>query len=285
MAEPGSYILRTEAKDEVGILAGVTGLLAEHSISIAESHDFGDPVSGKFFIWVRMTCPEGMDMAAFEKRFAGFAEWRKMQFSIRPADYRPRVLLMASKMDHCLSDLLFRHRHDRLGAEVVGIVSNHDDARWHADRHDLPFHHIPVAKETKAEAEEKLLVRIEDSGADFVVLARYMQVLTDDLCRKLEGRCINIHHSALPSFKGARPYHQAYSRGVKLIGATAHYVTADLDEGPIIAQEAVSVDHRATPDRLIELGRDIEARVLARAVRAHAEGRVFMSAGRTVVFD
>ncbi|MEM1087564.1 MAG: formyltetrahydrofolate deformylase, partial [Pseudomonadota bacterium] len=200
-------------------------------------------------------------------------------------DQQPRALIMVSKGDHCLNDLLYRHRRGRLGAEIVAIVSNHPDASWHAERHDLPFYHVPVSKDGKAEAEARLSQLIEETKSDLIILARYMQILSDDLSRRLEGRCINIHHSALPSFKGARPYHQAHARGVKLMGATAHYVTADLDEGPIITQDVASVDHRMIPERMAELGKDIEARVLARAVTAHAEGRVFLNGRRTVVFE
>lgn len=262
------------------------GFLADRHLSVGESHDFGDASSGLFFIWARFEVPDDFDADGFRSEFAAaVASALSMEWSLKSTGEKPRALLLASKMDHCLNDLLFRHRNGRLGADVAAIVSNHEDARWHADRHELPFHHIPVTKDTKPAAEQSLLSLIEETGADFIVLARYMQVLSNELCKKLEGRCINIHHSALPSFKGARPYHQAHARGVKLIGATAHFVTADLDEGPIIAQEAISVDHRASAERLVEMGRDIESRVLARAVRAHAEGRVFLSGTRTVVFD
>jgi formyltetrahydrofolate deformylase len=285
MGQWSGYILRTACEDDVGILAGIAGFLADRNLSVMESHDFVDPVSGRFFVWLKFRAGSPFDAESFGQAFGEIAMRLGLVWSLRPADYRPKALLMASRMDHCLQDLLFRARSGKLGADIAAVVSNHDDARWHAERHDVPLHHIPVTKETKLDAEAALRSLIEETGADFVVLARYMQVLSDDLCRFLSGRCINIHHSALPSFKGARPYHQAYARGVKLIGATAHYVTADLDEGPIIAQEAASVDHRATPERMVEMGQDIEARVLARAVRAHAEGRVFLSAGRTVVFE
>jgi formyltetrahydrofolate deformylase len=279
------YVLRTASADGVGILAAITGVLAEKGLNVTEAHDFVDPGSGRFFTWLKFAAPGGFDSEEFGRIFGEIAVRRDLAWGLRPAGYQPRALVMVSKMDHCLSDLLFRHRGGRLGAKIDTIVSNHDDARWHAERHDIPFRHIPVARETKAEAEASLRNLIEERKIELVVLARYMQVLSDEMCRFLEGRCINIHHSALPSFKGARPYHQAYARGVKLIGATAHYVTAALDEGPIIAQEAVSVDHRCTAERMVEMGRDVEARVLARAVRAHAEGRVFLSGMRTVVFD
>ncbi|NRA30027.1 MAG: formyltetrahydrofolate deformylase [Parvularculaceae bacterium] len=279
------YILRVQADDSVGIVAAITTFLAKRAVNIDESHDFADPETKRFFVWLRMSIPEEQNLTAFEAAFSGIADAHGLEWNLRRADEKPRTLVMASKPDHCLNDLLFRHRSGRLGVDIVGIVSNHLDAKWYADRHDLPFHHIPVTKDTKPQAEAALEELIGSSDCKLVVLARYMQVLSDTMSAKLSGRCINIHHSALPSFKGGRPYHQAYARGVKLIGATAHYVTADLDEGPIIAQETSPVDHRATPEKMIEMGRDIEARVLARAVRAHAEGRVFLSGSRTIVFD
>jgi formyltetrahydrofolate deformylase len=278
-------VLRTASADGVGILAAITTFLAERDLNVTEAHDFVDPAAGRFFTWIKFSAPEGFSAEAFGGAFGDVAMRRDLAWSLKPADYRPRTIVMASKMDHCLSDLLFRHRSGKLGASIEAVVSNHEDARWHAERHDIPFRHIPVTGDTKPEAEAALRCLIEEQGIELVVLARYMQVLSDDLCRFLSGRCINIHHSALPSFKGAKPYHQAYARGVKMIGATAHYVTAALDEGPIIAQEAVSVDHRATAERMVEMGQDIEARVLARAVKAHAEGRVFLSGMRTVVFE
>ncbi|MEM8615885.1 MAG: formyltetrahydrofolate deformylase [Pseudomonadota bacterium] len=280
-----SYILRAAAPDAIGILADVMGHLAAHRVNVTESHDFGDPETRRFFIWARFDTQQGFNEAAFRDGFTALRGQRQLDWSLRPLDERPRTLIMVSKGDHCLNDLLYRHRRGRLGAEIVGIVSNHPDAAWHAERHELPFTLIPVTKETKPDAEAKLLDLIGHTQADLVVLARYMQVLSDDLTRHLEGRCINIHHSALPSFKGARPYHQAHARGVKLVGATAHYVTADLDEGPIITQDVAPVDHRLSPERMAEMGRDIEARVLARAVTAHAEGRVFLNGARTVVFE
>lgn len=279
------FILRAASPDDIGILADVMGHLASHRVSITENHDFGDPLTDRFFIWAKFEAEQGFNQAAFRDGFKTLAERREMDWSLRSEQDRPNALVMASKGDHCLNDLLYRHRRGRLGANIVAIVSNHPDTKWHADRHDLPFHHVPVTKDTKEEAEEKLRDLVESSDADMVVLARYMQILSNDLSRDLEGRCINIHHSALPSFKGARPYHQAHERGVKLMGATAHYVTADLDEGPIIAQDVAPVDHRLSPERMAELGKDIEARVLARAVTAHAEGRVFLNGKRTVVFE
>ncbi len=280
-----SFILRTAAPDGIGILADVMSYLASLRLNVQETHDFADSDTSRFYIWARFEAPVDFDTDGFAAGFAALAARRSIDWTLRREQDRPRALIMVSKGDHCLNDLLYRHRRKRLGADIVAIVSNHPDAKWHADRHDIPFHHVPVTKDTKGEAEDRLRELITQSRADMVVLARYMQVLSDRMCEDLAGRCINIHHSALPSFKGARPYHQAHARGVKLIGATAHYVTANLDEGPIIAQDVAPVDHRLSAERMAEKGKDIEARVLARAVTAHAEGRVFLNAARTVVFE
>jgi formyltetrahydrofolate deformylase len=205
--------------------------------------------------------------------------------TLRPESLRRRMLVMVSKFDHCLVDLLYRHETGELPVDIPLVVSNHPDLRPLVEHHGIPFLHLPVTRETKPDAEARLLELVDEHDVDFVVLARYMQVLSDDLCRALEGRVINIHHSFLPGFKGAKPYHQAYARGVKLIGATAHYVTADLDEGPIIEQEVTRVTHAATPEALVALGRDTERLVLSRAVRRHAEDRVLLVGPRTVVFS
>ena len=279
------YILRAAAPDAIGILADVMTYLAGLGLNVSESHDFGDPDTKRFFIWATFDADESFNRETFAAGFAELASHRRIDWSLRAEAERPRTLVLVSKGDHCLNDLLYRHRRGRLGADIVAIASNHPDARWHADRHGIPFHHIPVTAQTKPQAEAALRELINTTGTDLIVLARYMQVLSDELCRELEGRCINIHHSALPSFKGARPYHQAHARGVKLIGATAHYVTASLDEGPIIAQDVAPVDHRLSPERMADMGKDIEARVLARAVTAHADGRVFLNGARTVVFE
>lgn len=279
------YILRAAAPDAIGILADIAGFLAAAGLNVVESQDFGDSETRRFFVWVEFETPDDFSREGFEAGFETLAQKRQIDWTLRRKADQPRALIMVSKGDHCLNDLLYRHRRGQLGAEVSAVVSNHEDARWLAERHELDFHHVPVTPETKQEAEARLLDLFEATQSDFVVLARYMQVLSDDLSRALEGRCINIHHSFLPSFKGARPYHQAHRRGVKLIGASAHYVTADLDEGPIIAQDVSPVDHRMTPQRMAEIGRDIEARVLSRAVTAHAEGRVFLNGLRTVVFE
>ena len=280
------HILRCTVPDGIGLLAGVTGFIAERNLSIVESHDYADPESETFFIRAEIASGAGaFDKAGFKADFATLANGLNMDWSLMRASHKPRTLLMVSKADHCLNDLLYRHRRGRLAIDVAAIVSNHMDAKWHADRHDLPFIHIPVTKDTKPEAEARLRTVISDTQAELVILARYMQVLSNEMCAELSGRCINIHHSFLPSFKGAKPYHQAHKRGVKLIGASAHYVTADLDEGPIITQIVEPIDHRATPSKMIAQGRDIEARTLARAVAAHAEGRIFLNGHRTVVFE
>lgn len=281
-----NQILRCVAPDAIGILATVTGFIAERGLNIVESHDFGDEETGTFFIRAEVSAStSSMDAERFRADFEPVGNRLSMDWSLQSKAYKPKALLLVSKADHCLNDLLYRHRRGRLAIEVPAIVSNHMDAKWHADRHDLPFIHIPVTAETKPDAEDRLREVIAETKTDVVVLARYMQVLSDGLSQELSGRCINIHHSFLPSFKGARPYHQAHTRGVKLIGASAHYVTAALDEGPIIAQDVAPVDHRATPQKMIALGRDIEARTLARAVAAHAEGRIFLNGQRTVVFE
>lgn len=281
-----NQILRCVAPDAIGIMAAVTGFIAERGLNIVESHDFADEETEKFFIRAELSAGQtGLDADQFKAEFEAVASALSMEWSLKSKAHRPKTLILVSKADHCLNDLLYRYRRGRLAIDVAAIVSNHMDAKWHADRQNIPFVHIPVTPETKPEAEDRLREVIAETGADLIVLARYMQVLSDRLSEELAGRCINIHHSFLPSFKGAKPYHQAHARGVKLIGASAHYVTADLDEGPIIAQDVAPVDHRATPQKMIALGRDIEARTLSRAVADHAEGRIFLNGQRTVVFE
>lgn len=286
MTKDDIFILRCRAPDSIGILASVAGFLAERELNIIESHDFGDPDTHTFFIRIAFQGLAGEDeFGSFQSAFGELAQSMAMEWSVRAATQMPRAIVLVSKGDHCLNDLLYRHRRGRLGVEICSVASNHETARWHADRHDIPFHHIPITADTKPDAEAKLMTLIDDEQADLIILARYMQILSPELSQKLSGRCINIHHSFLPSFKGAKPYHQAHKRGVKLIGATAHYVTSDLDEGPIIAQDVVSIDHRKSAKQLAEIGKDIEARVLARAVQAFGEGRIFLNGSRTIVFD
>ena len=281
----GRYILVLSCADRPGIVAAVAGHIAASRGNITESSQFNDPDTDRFFLRTVFDLADEADAPAMRAGFDRLAADYGMTLSLRAASLRPRVLILVSKFDHCLVDLLYRQRTGELDMDVAGIISNHDlAALGNPDFGSIPFHHLPVTAATKAAQEAQLLQLVEDSRADLVVLARYMQILSDNLAASLSGRCINIHHSFLPSFKGARPYHQAHDRGVKLIGATAHYVTADLDEGPIIEQDVERISHADTPDDLVRKGRDIERRVLARAVALHLDGRVLMNGRRTVVF-
>ncbi|MFF4119325.1 formyltetrahydrofolate deformylase [Streptomyces sp. NPDC001714] len=277
------YILTLRCPDQPGIVHALAAGVAEAEGNILESAQFSDPGTGIFTIRVSLETP-----AADTEKLRDELALRLARFdpvlTVRPEEQRRRVLLMVSKFDHCLVDLLYRWDLGELPVDIPLIVSNHPDLEPVAKRYGIPFVHLPVTRDTKPEAEAELLRLVADHQVDFVVLARYMQVLSDDLCRRLSGRVINIHHSFLPGFKGAKPYHQAHDRGVKLIGATAHFVTADLDEGPIIEQDVVRVGHRHTAPELVAIGRDVERIVLARAVRLHAEDRVVLTGSRTVVF-
>jgi formyltetrahydrofolate deformylase len=264
----------------------LTEFLLNHQCTIVESQQFVDRAAEMFFIRMQFEAVYDARVQLNELRddFADIAQRFAMQWRILHASDRHRVLIMASKYGHCLNDLLFRADNGALNIDVVGVVSNHPDLAWMAENYDIPFHHVPVSAETRADAENRLMELVEELDIDLVVLARYMQILSTDLCKQLEGRAINIHHSMLPSFKGARPYHQAYTRGVKLVGATAHYVTQDLDEGPIIEQEVARVDHSMGAAEVTMLGRDNECLALARAVRWHTENRVLLDGTKTVVF-
>ena len=279
---PPELVLTLSCADRPGIVHAVAGQLAGSGCNIIESQQFGDPFTGRFFMRVHATA--GQTVEAFRTEFTAVADAFGMDWEVHDLAVRPRVLILVSKLGHCLNDLLFRRETGALRIDVPAIVSNHPDSAALARWHGVPFHHLPVTKDNKADAEAKLRGLVEEHQVDLVVLARYMQVLSDDLCRYLAGRAINIHHSFLPSFKGARPYHQAHERGVKLIGATAHYVTAALDEGPIIEQEVARVDHAQRPEDLVAVGRDVECLALSRAVRWHVEHRVLLNAERTVVF-
>jgi len=281
---PGQFVLTLSCPDRPGIIRAVAGHLADAGCNVVDSQQFADPQTKRFFLRAQADPPAGLDLDVLRGSFAAVGHHFGMDWAIHAAAARPRVLIMVSKAGHCLNDLLFRWETRALHAEVVAVVSNHTDLRPLAARHGVPFHHVPAPPEGKAEAERALLELVESQRADLVVLARYMQVLSDRLCAKLAGRVINIHHSFLPSFAGAKPYHQAYERGVKLIGATAHYVTADLDEGPIIEQEVHRVDHAFRPADLVAAGQDVECLVLSRAVRWHVEHRVMINGHRTVVF-
>jgi formyltetrahydrofolate deformylase len=281
---PRTFILTLSCPQRAGIVHAVTAFLFAHGCDIVEHQQFDDPIRGALFLRTEVVAAGDADAQELSTAFAtDVAEKFGMDFAF--SDDRPqRVLVMVSHLGHCLNDLVFRWRAGSLNAELVAVVSNHEDLRPMAEAASLPFFHVPVTPESKARAEQGLLELIDEYRADVVVLARYMQVLSDNLCLKLLGRVINIHHSFLPGFKGAEPYHQAYDRGVKLIGATAHYVTPDLDQGPIIEQEVIRVDHTYDPRALATVGQDAEAIALARAVRWHSERRVLLNERSTVVF-
>jgi formyltetrahydrofolate deformylase len=285
-AGPGDaeYVLILSCPDRPGIVHAVSGFLVERDANIVESQQFGDRLTDRFFMRIGFVADPSIGAERLRAEFAGVAERFGMQFELWAAAAPYRTLIMVSKHLHCLNDLLFRASTGALQVEIPAVVSNHPDAGALARSYGIDFHHVPVTPDTKADAEERLLELVDETGSHLVVLARYMQVLSDDLCRQLSGRAINIHHSFLPSFKGARPYHQAFDRGVKLVGATAHYVTGDLDEGPIIEQDVLRVDHGYDQDQLVSAGRDVEAQVLSRAVRWHAQSRVLLNGDRTVVF-
>jgi len=281
------YILTLACQDRVGIVAAVSGALAGIDGFILDSQQYADLETGRFFLRIVFTGQGARFPASVEGVRAALAEPAArfgFDWHVAPATERPRMLIAVSKGSHCLNDLLHRWRTNTLAVEIVGVVSNHDSLRPLVEWHGLPWHHLPVDNGNRAEQEAAMLGLMESTKADYLVLARYMQVLGERLVAALPGRCINIHHSFLPGFKGAQPYHRAHARGVKLIGATAHFVTADLDEGPIIEQAVERVDHRASVDDLIRIGRDIEAQVLARAVAWVGERRVFLNDNRTVVF-
>ena len=279
-----THILTMTCPDTTGIVAAVAGYLSGQDIFIDESSHFGDPDTRRFFMRTRFTPPAGnFSRAAFAAGFRPIAERFGMDWQVHDVQVLPRVLLMVSRHDHCLNDLLYRYRTGALAMQIPAIVSNHMDLAGLAEWHRVPYFHVPVTPATKVQAEARLLEIIEDTKADLIVLARYMQVLSPDTCRRFPGRIINIHHSFLPGFKGRKPYHEAHARGVKLIGATAHYVTPDLDEGPIIEQTVERADHTQSPDDLAAVGRDVECITLARAVKLHLEHRVFLNGQRTVV--
>jgi formyltetrahydrofolate deformylase len=278
------YLLTLACPDKPGIVYAVSSFLVQHSANIVDSQQFGQPDDGRFFMRVHFSVPPTGPLAGeLQRGFAWVAESFHMSWQLHESSERIRTLLMVSKLGHCLNDLLFRWKAGSLPVDLAGVVSNHEDFRDLSESYQLPFHYVPVTPETKPEAESALLSIIDETSAELIVLARYMQILSPEVCKRMEGRMINIHHSFLPSFKGAKPYHQAYAKGVKLVGATAHYVTPDLDEGPIIEQGALRVNHSYSPQRLAEAGRDVEAQVLARAVTWHAEHRVVLNGDRTVV--
>lgn len=277
-----SFILKVTCANRAGIVAAVSGAIAAHGGDILESAQFEDTETERFVMRVHFRAP---DIGVIDSALQNVAGEFDLSFKLIPANQRHRVLIMVSKFDHCLHDLLYRWRNNSLEMDIVGVVSNHETVRDLVEFYQLPFHHMPITPKTKPEQETKLLGLIEDEHVDLVVLARYMQILSDDLSSKLHGKVINIHHSFLPSFKGAKPYHKAHARGVKLIGATAHYVTPELDEGPIIEQDVARVKHSLSPEDYVRIGQEIESRVLARAIRWHLDHRVFLNGPKTIVFD
>jgi formyltetrahydrofolate deformylase len=278
-----TYILTLSCPDRTGIVHAVSGFLLERGGNIEEAAQYNDHDTGLFFMRVQFACGQ-VEAQVLREQWSAFAQTFQMQWALHTTHQPMRTVLMVSKEGHCLNDLLFRWKSGLLPLDIRAIVSNHREFYQLAASYNVPFHHIPVSKDNKAQAEARQYEIIQAEGAELVVLARYMQILSDDLCRKLSGRAINIHHSFLPSFKGAKPYHQAHERGVKLIGATAHYVTADLDEGPIIEQDVARVDHSKTVEHLTAQGRDTESQVLARAVKWHSEHRVLLNGHKTVIF-
>ena len=278
------FALTIKCRSTRGLVAAVAGFLAEHGCNITDSAQFDDLETGNFFMRVSFTAETGATLPELSPAFAAVADRFGMDHAFHDEARRQKVVIMVSRFGHCLNDLLYRWRIGALPIDIVGVISNHMDYQKLVVNHDIPFHHVRVTRDTKPAAEARQMEIIEDSGAELVVLARYMQVLSDAMCQRMSGRVINIHHSFLPSFKGANPYRQAFQRGVKLIGATSHYVTSDLDEGPIIEQDTVRVTHAQSPEDYVSLGRDVESAVLARAVHAHIHNRVFIDGHKTVVF-
>ncbi|KAF2628248.1 formyltetrahydrofolate deformylase hydrolase [Macroventuria anomochaeta] len=277
------HFLTLSCPDKAGIVYAVTGLLAKENLTILDLQQFSDPASKNFFM--RVHFGHATELSALQKSMTDLAKEMSMTYDIRSVDTKPKVLIMVSKIGHCLNDLLFRVKSGQLKIEVPVIVSNHPEFKDMAESHGIEFHHLPVTKDTKVQQESQILELIKQHNIDLVVLARYMQVLSPRLCTEMSGKIINIHHSFLPSFKGAKPYHQAYERGVKIIGATAHFVTADLDEGPIIEQRIARVDHALSPNELVVEGSNVESQVLAAAVKWWSEKRVFLNGAKTVVFN
>jgi formyltetrahydrofolate deformylase len=279
-----TYCLTVTCPSTRGIVAAIATYLSEQGCNITDSSQFDDIETGRFFMRVAFVSEKGVERKAIDEGFASIAAPFGMTYEIHDEAEKMKVVIMVSRFGHCLNDLLYRWRIGALPIEIVAVISNHMDYQKVVVNHDIPFHCIKVTKENKADAEARQMRIVEETGADLIVLARYMQILSDQMCREMSGRIINIHHSFLPSFKGANPYKQAYARGVKLIGATSHYVTADLDEGPIIEQDTVRITHAQSTEDYVSLGRDVESQVLARAIHAHIHRRVFLNGNKTVVF-
>lgn len=279
-----NFALRVKCRSTRGIVAAISTFLADQTCNITDSAQFDDADTGNFFMRVSFRSEGGLGLEELRSGFKAIASHFGMEWEFFDESVKRRVIILVSRFGHCLNDLLYRWRIGALPIDIVAVISNHIDYQKVVVNHDIPFHFIKVTKENKAEAEAQQMHVVEETGAELVVLARYMQVLSDEMCRKMSGRIINIHHSFLPSFKGANPYKQAHDRGVKLIGATSHYVTADLDEGPIIEQDTIRVTHAQSNEDYVSLGRDVEAQVLSRAIHAHIHRRVFLNGNKTVVF-
>lgn len=285
MTRNQDFVFCFRCPDRPGIIATVSSFFFEQGCDIRDAAQYGDPDTQQFFVRMHLAAPAGLGLDVLEQRLQPVVESQSLEYSLHDMAQRLRTLIAVSRQDHCLNDLLHRWRSGLLHTDIVGVVSNHDDLREMTEWYGVPFHHLPVTAEAKQAQETKLLALMQALDVDLLVLARYMQILSDELCRKLQGRCINIHHSFLPSFKGARPYHRAHERGVKLVGATAHFVTSDLDEGPIIEQDVVRVNHATSAQEMVNMGREVEARVLARAVRWYVEHRLQLNGPRTIVFQ
>lgn len=284
MTKMADFVLLIASEDRMGIVAAVANSIVSQHCNIVESAQYGDGATDRFFMRVAFSAPPELSTDRFAEAFTPVATAFRLDWRIHELRQKMRAMIMVSQGGHCLNDLLYRTSTGRLPLEVTSIVSNHTTWQRRAEHEGIPFHHLPIAPDNKLEQESRLLAMVEEQDVDLIILARYMQVLSDQLCRRLGGRMINIHHSFLPGFKGAKPYHRAYERGVKMVGATAHYVTGDLDEGPIITQDVSVVDHADTVEDLIAQGQDTESRVLARAVKLHIEHRVMLNGNRTVVF-
>ncbi len=284
MQKAADFVLLIASEDRKGIVAAVANSIASQDCNIVESSQYGDAHTGRFFMRVAFSGPADMTIERFTQAFSPVATAYRLEWRIHDLTQKLRAMIMVSQGGHCLNDLLYRTSTKRLPMEVTSIVSNHTTWQRRAEHEGIAFHHLPITPENKLEQEARLIELVEEQQVDVIILARYMQVLSDQLCRKLDGRVINIHHSFLPGFKGAKPYHRAYERGVKMVGATAHYVTPDLDEGPIITQDVSIVDHADTIEDLISQGQDTESRVLARAVKLHLEHRVLLNGSRTIIF-
>lgn len=278
------YALTVTCPSTRGVVAAIANYMADSGCNITDSAQYDDMETGQFFMRVSFDSQEGLGQAQLRDGFAATAEKFGMAYEVHDESEKMKVIIMVSRFGHCLNDLLYRCRIGALPIDIVAVISNHMDYQKVVVNHDIPFHCIKVTKENKPQAEAQIMSVVEDTGAELIVLARYMQILSDEMCQKMSGRIINIHHSFLPSFKGANPYKQAFERGVKLIGATSHYVTADLDEGPIIEQDIVRITHAQSAEDYVSLGRDVESQVLARAIHAHIHRRVFLNGNKTVVF-